>query len=46
MAVVAEIGLVIDRFPVLITQHMPLNFARILASIGARQRPRREADRR
>ena len=31
MALVAEIGAVIDRFPVLITQHMPPTFTTILA---------------
>ncbi len=45
MAVVAEIGPVIDRFPVLITQHMPPTFTTILAEHLARasNRPAREA---
>src|SRR4051812_46394129 len=36
MALVAEIGPVIDRFPVLITQHMPPTFTTILAEHLAR----------
>jgi two-component system chemotaxis response regulator CheB len=36
MTVVAEIGAVIDRFPVLITQHMPPTFTTILAEHLAR----------
>jgi two-component system chemotaxis response regulator CheB len=40
MSVVAEIGPVIDRFPVLITQHMPPTFTTILAEHLARARPR------
>jgi two-component system, chemotaxis family, protein-glutamate methylesterase/glutaminase len=36
MAIVAEIGPVIDRFPVLITQHMPPTFTTILAEHLAR----------
>jgi two-component system, chemotaxis family, protein-glutamate methylesterase/glutaminase len=45
MALVAEIGSVIDRFPVLITQHMPPTFTTILAEHLARSshRPAREA---
>jgi two-component system chemotaxis response regulator CheB len=45
MALVAEIGPVIDRFPVLITQHMPPTFTTILAEHLARasNRPAREA---
>ena len=45
MNVVAEIGPVIDRFPVLITQHMPPTFTTILAEHLARasNRPAREA---
>jgi two-component system, chemotaxis family, protein-glutamate methylesterase/glutaminase len=45
MSVVAEIGPVIDRFPVLITQHMPPTFTTILAEhLGrASNRPAREA---
>jgi two-component system chemotaxis response regulator CheB len=45
MALVAEIGSVIDRFPVLITQHMPPTFTTILAEHLARtsQRPAHEA---
>ena len=45
MSLVAEIGAVIDRFPVLITQHMPPTFTTILAEHLARtsQRPAREA---
>ena len=45
MNVVAEIGPVIDRFPVLITQHMPPTFTTILAEHLARSsnRPAREA---
>ncbi|WP_298106385.1 chemotaxis response regulator protein-glutamate methylesterase [Bradyrhizobium sp.] len=45
MSVVAEIGPVIDRFPVLITQHMPPTFTTILAEHLARSshRPAREA---
>src|SRR5436305_301967 len=43
-SLVAEIGPVIDRFPVLITQHMPPTFTTILAEHLARasQRPARE----
>jgi two-component system, chemotaxis family, protein-glutamate methylesterase/glutaminase len=45
MTLVAEIGPVIDRFPVLITQHMPPTFTTILAEHLARasQRPAHEA---
>jgi two-component system, chemotaxis family, protein-glutamate methylesterase/glutaminase len=45
MTLVGEIGAVIDRFPVLITQHMPPTFTTILAEHLARasQRPAREA---
>ncbi|WP_298261856.1 chemotaxis response regulator protein-glutamate methylesterase [Bradyrhizobium sp.] len=45
MSVVAEIAPVIDRFPVLITQHMPPTFTTILAEHLARSsnRPAREA---
>ena len=45
MSVVAEIGPIIDRFPVLITQHMPPTFTTILAEHLARasNRPAREA---
>jgi two-component system chemotaxis response regulator CheB len=45
MTLVAELGPVIDRFPVLITQHMPPTFTTILAEHLARssQRPAREA---
>jgi two-component system, chemotaxis family, protein-glutamate methylesterase/glutaminase len=44
MSLVAGIGAVIDRFPVLITQHMPPTFTTILAEHLARasQRPARE----
>jgi two-component system chemotaxis response regulator CheB len=44
MALVADIGSVIDRFPVLITQHMPPTFTTILAEHLARaaNRPARE----
>jgi two-component system chemotaxis response regulator CheB len=46
MALVAELGPVIDRVPVLITQHMPPTFTTILAEHLARssQRPAHEAD--
>jgi two-component system chemotaxis response regulator CheB len=45
MSLVAEIGLVIDRVPVLITQHMPPTFTTILAEHLARssRRPAHEA---
>src|SRR6266516_860752 len=45
MAMVTELGPVIDRFPVLITQHMPPTFTTILAEHLARSshRPAREA---
>jgi two-component system chemotaxis response regulator CheB len=45
MGLVAEIGSLIDRFPVLITQHMPPTFTTILAEHLARasQRPTHEA---
>jgi two-component system chemotaxis response regulator CheB len=45
MALVTEIGPVIDRFPVLITQHMPPTFTTILAEHLARssRRPAHEA---
>ena len=45
MSVVAELGPVIDRFPVLITQHMPPTFTTILAEHLARssRRPAHEA---
>jgi two-component system, chemotaxis family, protein-glutamate methylesterase/glutaminase len=45
MTLVSEIGAVIDRFPVLITQHMPPTFTTILAEHLARNshRPVREA---
>jgi len=45
MSLVAEIGPVIDRFPVLITQHMPPTFTTILAEHLARasKRPAHEA---
>jgi two-component system chemotaxis response regulator CheB len=45
MTLVAELGLLIDRFPVLITQHMPPTFTTILAEHLARssQRPAHEA---
>jgi two-component system chemotaxis response regulator CheB len=45
MALVADIGPVIDRFPVLITQHMPPTFTTILAEhLGrASKRPAHEA---
>src|SRR6266446_2427478 len=41
MALAAEIGAVIDRFPVLITQHMPPTFTTILAEHLARSSRRR-----
>jgi two-component system chemotaxis response regulator CheB len=45
MTLVTELGTVIDRFPVLITQHMPPTFTTILAEHLARSshRPAREA---
>ena len=45
MSLVTEIGAVIDRFPVLITQHMPPTFTTILAEHLARssRRPAHEA---
>jgi two-component system, chemotaxis family, protein-glutamate methylesterase/glutaminase len=45
MTLVSEIGAVIDRFPVLITQHMPPTFTTILAEHLARssRRPAHEA---
>src|SRR5258708_32105703 len=45
MSLVAELGPVIDRFPVLITQHMPPTFTTILAEHLARSshRPAHEA---
>jgi len=39
MTLVGEIGAVIDRFPVLITQHMPPTFTTILAEHLARKPP-------
>src|SRR3954464_2787582 len=45
MSVVTELGPVIDRFPVLITQHMPPTFTTILAEHlgGSSRRPAHEA---
>ena len=45
MTLIADIGPVIDRFPVLITQHMPPTFTTILAEHLARssRRPAHEA---
>src|SRR6185437_4269503 len=45
MALIAELGPVIDRYPVLITQHMPPTFTTILAEHLARtsKRPAHEA---
>jgi two-component system chemotaxis response regulator CheB len=45
MALVADVGAVIDRYPVLITQHMPPTFTTILAEHLARssRRPAHEA---
>jgi two-component system chemotaxis response regulator CheB len=45
LALVADIGAVIDRYPVLITQHMPPTFTTILAEHLARssRRPAHEA---
>jgi two-component system chemotaxis response regulator CheB len=43
MSLVADIGPVIDRFPVLITQHMPPTFTTILAEHLASRRPAHEA---
>ena len=45
MALIAELGPVIDRYPVLITQHMPPTFTTILAEHLARssRRPAHEA---
>src|SRR5713101_3608964 len=45
LALVTDLGAVIDRFPVLITQHMPPTFTTILAEHLARSshRPAREA---
>src|SRR5450432_4876735 len=45
MTLVTELGAVIDRFPVLITQHMPPTFTTILAEhlAHASHRPAREA---
>ena len=45
MALVGEIGAVIDRFPVLITQHMPPTFTTILAEHLARASHRPARDR-